>query len=91
MIERMASQTADDFLARVLGDEGWQQPLEGASIEAVGARLEALLPPEATVTDAQDARLRGSLRELAFLVEQLKAGALTEAGLVAAWLRHMEP
>lgn len=90
MIGAMAMQTADEFLARVLGDEGWQQPLEGASIEAVGARLEALLPPEATVSDARDAALRGSIRELAYLVDQLKAGALTETALVAAWLRHME-
>lgn len=90
MIDRMPPQTADEFLARVLGDEGWQQPLDGASIEAVGARLEALLPPEATVSEARDAALRGSLRELADLVDQLKRGALTEAALVAAWLRRME-
>lgn len=90
MIVRMAPQTADQFLERVLGDEGWQSPLTGDSVEAVGLRLEALLPPEAIVTEARDEALRGSLRELAGLVEALKRGELTEPLLVAAWLRRME-
>lgn len=90
MIVGMGSSTADQFLERVLGDEGWQAPLDGASIEAVIARLEALLPPEASVEDARGEALRGSLRELAGLVDALKRGALDEPTLVAAWLRRME-
>ena len=86
----MAPQTADQFLERVLGDEGWQASLDGASIEAVIARLEALLPPEASVTDARAEALRASLRELSGLVAALKRGELTEPALVAAWLGRLE-
>ena len=90
MIACMAPQTADQFLERVLGDEGWQGGLDGASIEAVIARLETILPPEATVADDRDAHLRGSLRDLGELVRALRAGTLDEPTLVAAWLRLME-
>ena len=60
-IGRMASLSADDFMARVLEDEGWQSPLDGSSVEAVIARYEALLPPEATVTEARGERMRHAL------------------------------
>ena len=86
----MASLSADDFMARVLEDEGWQSPLDGSSVEAVIARYEALLPPEATVTEARGERMRHALHELAELVKALQHGTLDEATLVAAWLRQVE-
>lgn len=86
----MSTLTADQFLERVLGDEGWQAPLDGASIEAAIGRLEALLPAEATVGEARGEAIRASLRELAAIVAALKQGELDEPMLVAAWLRRLE-
>jgi hypothetical protein len=85
----MSALDADDWLAAVLADEGWQAPLEDASRTAVVARLEALLPPGAKLSEGDASRLGASLRELAAVVERLSAGDLDEGALVGAWLRAM--
>jgi len=83
MIDPMAPMSADSFLERVLGDEGWQSGLSSDSVEAVVHALEALFPPEATVTDERDAAIRAVLRRLG---DDVRATPADEATLLAAAL-----
>ncbi|MEB3330679.1 MAG: hypothetical protein VKQ33_15745 [Candidatus Sericytochromatia bacterium] len=85
----MAPLNADDWLAAALADEGWQAPLSEPSRESVVVGLEGLLPPGATLSEAEAAGLLASLQELSVLVERLRAGCLDEAALVGAWMRVM--
>ncbi|MEB3220924.1 MAG: hypothetical protein VKS61_02500 [Candidatus Sericytochromatia bacterium] len=85
----MPALDADEWLAAVMADEGWQAPLAEASRLAIVARLEALLPPGTTIASDEGDRLRAALRELATLAERLAAGTLDEAALVGAWSRSL--
>ena len=75
--------SADSFLERVLGDEGWQSGMSSDSVEAVVYALEALFPPEAMVTGERDAAIRAVLRRLG---DQVRATPADEASLLAAAL-----
>jgi hypothetical protein len=75
--------TADHFLERVLGDEGWQSGLASDTVEAIVHALEARFPPEATVADAEGEAIRATLRKLG---DDVRAIPAAEADLLAAWL-----
>ena len=83
MLVRMAPLSADSFLERVLGDEGWQSGLASDTIEAIVHALEALFPPAATVDDALAETIRASLR---LLGDAVRARPASEPELLAAWL-----
>jgi hypothetical protein len=82
--------SVDTFMEGVLGDEGWMAPLSGDVVAATIARLEAALPPGATLTDERAHRLRAGLREIAALATALAAGSLTESQLVEGCLGLLE-
>lgn len=86
----MPTVPVEAFMSGILGDEGWQSPLSEFSLEAVILELEAIYPPDATLSEAEVAHVRRALRTLAQLVGALNAGNLDEATLVAACLRMLE-
>lgn len=86
----MAELSVERFMAQVLADEGWMSGLSSDAVAAVIARLEAALPPDATLSSERAAHIRAALRELGDLGNALTSGTLHEARLVEGWLRLLE-
>jgi hypothetical protein len=84
------SVSVDTFMAGVLEDEGWMSPLDGDVVASTIARLEAALPPGATLSPERAHVLRAGLRAIATLVGALKAGTLSESALVEGCLGLLE-
>lgn len=77
------------FMENLLADEGWVAPLSSDCAEQVIVRLEDALPEGTVLEDTRAQAIRQDLRMLAELVTALKAGQLTEAQLVDAWIGPM--
>jgi hypothetical protein len=86
----MAELSVERFMAQVLADEGWMSGLSSDAVAAVIARLEAALPPDASLSAERASHIRAALRELGDLGQALSSGTLHEARLVEGWLRLLE-
>jgi hypothetical protein len=86
----MTTYSAQRAFSILLSDEVWQASLSEASVQAVIARLEDLIPPDAELSEARFNRLRRAVRSLGENVEALNTGQLDETGLVETWLAVFE-
>ncbi len=77
-------------MASLLDNEGWQSSLEGASVEAGIARLEALLPAGTVLSDDYARFLRRGLLVLGDLADHMQSGTLDEPRLVDDLLAVLE-
>jgi hypothetical protein len=60
----------DDFIQDLLADEGWQEDLDGDTVEAAIKRLEDLLPAGSEIAEDRAARLQEALRQLGAIARQ---------------------